>query len=84
MITEKLVSETMFNVKVNGSYSTNKPSFVSMSIDHRLAPSASDLYMEIEEKQKPPENGLVGFKLLAVYEDGKPEPEDEKPESEGE
>ena len=72
MIREKLVSETMFNVKVNGSYSTNKPSFVSMELDHRLAPDAANLFMELEEKQRPPETGLIGFKLIAVYGDGRP------------
>ena len=79
---EILVSQTMFNVKVNGSFSTNKPSFVSMQVDHKLAPDAASLFMELEEKQKPPEAGLIGFKLLAVYEDGQSEPNSRKPEGE--
>lgn len=77
MITERLVSQTMFNVKVNGSYSTNKPSFVSMNVEHKLAPDAASLFMELEENQKPPKTGLIGFKLFAVYEDGQSEPEGE-------
>ncbi len=77
MITEKLVSETMFDVKVNGSYSTHKASYVSMIVEHRAAPGAADLFMEIKETKEHPKTGLIGFKLVAVYEDGEPEPEDE-------
>ncbi len=72
MIKRELVSKKMYNVKPNGSINTRQPSSVSMEIDHRVATRAADLFMD-NKANKPVETGLIGFELVAVYEDGKPE-----------
>ena len=69
MKVEKVVSEVVFNVISNGTKSTNKPSQVTMVIPHRLAPKASELFLDLKENIQP-EKGLIGFKLMAVYADG--------------
>ena len=68
------VSTIMAEVRANGSISTKKSSTVTMKIGHRLANDAYGLFLD-EQEDKKPETGLIGFRLVAVYEDGKPEPE---------
>lgn len=70
MKVEKVVSEVMFNVISNGTKSGSQPSQITMSINHRLAPPASDLFLDLKDGIQP-EVGLVGFKLVSIYEDGK-------------
>ena len=68
------VSTIMAEVRANGSISTKKSSTVTMKIGHRLANDAYGLFLD-EQEDKKQEIGLIGFELVAIYEDGKPEPE---------
>ncbi len=76
------VSTIMAEVRANGSIRTNKPSTITMEIGHRLANDAYGLFLD-EKEDKKPEIGLIGFKLVAIYEDGEPEPEPVEIEIEG-
>lgn len=65
-----LISNLVTEVKSNGSVTTNKPSTVSMFIEHRFAIDAQILFMDAKSKIERTE-GLIGLELYAVYEDGK-------------
>jgi hypothetical protein len=74
MITEKTVSTKVYDVRMNGSYRTRNPSFLSMEIDHYLAAEAAKFHMD-SNKGYEHEGNLKGFKLIAIFDDGKEEPE---------
>ena len=73
MIKKMTVSTILSEVRANASFSTRKASTVTMEIDKRFSLEAYGLYLDrldnIENKL-----GLIGFELVAVYEDGQPEP----------
>lgn len=70
MKTRKRVSTNLFEMRANASFSTRKPSTVTMEIDKRFSLEAYDYYLDQQENVER-ETGLVGFELIAVYEDGK-------------
>ena len=74
MIKKTTVSTILSEVRANASFSTRKASTVTMEIDKRFSLEAYGLYLDrldnIENK-----TGLIGFELVAVYEDGQAEPE---------
>lgn len=72
MITEILKSKAVEGVLPRGATATKKPSVITMAIDHRFAAEAYG-YFEDKKEGKIPETGLIGFKLLALYEDGQTE-----------
>ncbi len=75
MKVEKIVSQQIEAVVPRGGIKTKKPSVVTMAIEHRFASNAYDLF-EDRKSGTESETGLVALKLVAVYEDGEPEPED--------
>ena len=76
MIREEIVSKQIEQVVPRGGIKTKKPSVVTMAIEHRFASRAYDLF-EDRKAGTEAETGLIGLKLVAVYEDGKPETEGE-------
>lgn len=72
MIKKEVVSTRPIEVRSNGTIKTNKPSSVTMAIQHRFAVDASQFYLSAQENIEP-ETGLIGFELVAIYEDGKAE-----------
>ena len=64
-----LISSEVTEVKSNGSITTKKPSTVSIAVDHRFAIEAQTYFMD-EKSGQEKETGLVGFELIAIYEDG--------------
>lgn len=75
---KKPVSTNLFEVRANASFSTRKPSTVTMEIDKRFSLDAYAYYLDQQENIER-HVGLIGFELVAVYEDGRPEP-DKAPE----
>lgn len=69
----EIVSRNLFEVKANASFSTKKPSTVTMEIDRRFSVVAYGHYIDQREGIEAGA-GLKGFELVAVYEDGQPEP----------
>ena len=69
----EIVSRVMAEVRPNASHSTRKASTVTMEIERRFSAKAYEFYLDQKDKIEP-EIGLIGFELVAVYEDGTPEP----------
>jgi hypothetical protein len=90
---QETVSVKIESVTPRGAISTRKPSVITMAVEHRFANRAAELYQDIQTGNDP-ETGLVGLKLIAIYEDGKEEPvvdldglrdiHDSRPTNEGE
>lgn len=70
MITEVLKSKAVEGVIPRGAMATKKPSIITMALDHRFAAEAYG-YFEDKKEGKLPDTGLIGFKLMALYEDGR-------------
>ena len=70
MIKKEVVSTRPIEVRSNGTIKTNKPSSVTMAILHPFAVPASQFFLTAQENIEP-ETGLIGFELVAIYEDGK-------------
>lgn len=69
----EIVSKVMAEVRPNASHSTRKASTVTMEIERRFSAHAYELYLDQKDKIER-DTGLIGFELVAVYEDGHPEP----------
>ena len=72
MIKKEVVGNVVKEVKSNGTFNTGKPSHITMAVSPRFALDASKYYLDTKEGIDI-ETGLIGFELVALYEDGKPE-----------
>jgi len=69
MRSEVTKSRNVEGVIPRGGVRTKMPSVITMAVDHRDAIHAADFFEERKAGNEP-DKGLVGIKLVFVYEDG--------------
>jgi hypothetical protein len=65
---KEVLKSVIYSVTPRGSIKTNKPSTVEMTVDHRFANKADELYQDIKEGLEP-QGKLVRLELVAVWEE---------------
>lgn len=63
---KEILKSVIYSVTPRGSIKTNKPSTVEMTVDHRFANKADELYQDLKEGIEP-QGKLIRLELVAVY-----------------
>lgn len=72
------VSGVIESLRYTGSFSTKKPSTVTMVVTHKFATEVANLIEDYQKKGIEPEEGLIRLELIAHYADDSIAPEEQQ------